>query len=125
MVQTSPVINDEKMENQPGTVESLIDRAKSYAEARLDILRLKGIDKLSAIISLIVSMIAVLLISFIFVMFLSIGIAIYLGELLGNYYFGFLIMAAFYLITGLLLFKFRDKWLKAPIVNSLIKSLLD
>jgi hypothetical protein len=119
------VINVKEMDNQSSTIETLIDRAKSYAETRLHILRLKGIDKLSAIISLIVSMIAVLLISFIFVMFLSIGIAIYLGELLGNYYFGFLIMAAFYLITGLLLFKFRDKWLKAPIVNSLIKSLLD
>lgn len=113
------------MENQSSTVESLIDRIKSYVETRIDLLRLKAIDKSSSFLSLLISMIVVILIFFIAVVFLSIGIALFLGDCLGKSYYGFLIVAGLYIITGLVLYLLRDKWLKKPIANSMIKNLLD
>ena len=114
-----------EMENQTSPVESLIDRVKSYVETRIDLLRLKAIDKSSSFLSLLISMIVVILMSFIFVMLLSIGVALLLGDLLGKTYYGFFIVAGFYLLIGLLLFSFRNKWLKNPIANSMIKNLTD
>ena len=113
------------MENQSSPVESLIDRVKSYVETRIDLLRLKAIDKSSSFLSLLISMVVVLLTGFIFVMLLSVAVALFLGECLGKAYYGFLIVAGFYLITGLVLYALRDKWLKKPIANSMIKNLMD
>ena len=113
------------MENQSSPVESLIDRVKSYVETRVDLLKLKGIDKSSSFLSLLISMLVVILISFISVMLLSVGIALFLGDLLGKSYYGFFIVAGFYLITGIVLYTYKDKWLKTPIANSMIKKLME
>ena len=113
------------MENQSTPVESLIDRVKSYVETRIDLLRLKAIDKSSSLLSLLISMIVVILIGFISLMLLSIGIALLLGEWLGKSYYGFFIVTGLYIITGLVLYSSRDKILKSPIANSMIKKLMD
>ena len=113
------------MENESTPVESLIDRVKSYVETRIDLLKLKGIDKSSSFLSLLIAMVVVILISFIALMLLSVGMALFLGDLLGKPYYGFFIMAVLYLITGLVIYSNRDKWLKKPIANSMIKKLLE
>ncbi len=113
------------MENQSTPVESLFDRVKSYVETRIDLLRLKAIDKSSSFLSLLISMIVVILVGFISIMMLSVGIALLLGDWLGKAYYGFFIVAVLYIITGLVLYSSREKWLKAPIANSMIKKLMD
>ncbi len=77
------------METQSSTVESLIDRVKIYVETRIDLLRLKAIDKSSSFLSLLISMLVVILIFFIAILMLFIGIALLIGDLLGNSYYGF------------------------------------
>lgn len=114
-----------EIENQSSPVESLIDRVKSYVETRIDLLRLKAIDKSSSFLSLLISMIVVILVSFISLIMLSVGIALLLGDWLGKSYYGFFIVAGFYLIAGLVLYSLREKWLKSPIANSMIKNLMD
>ena len=113
------------MENQSTPVESLIDRVKSYVETRIDLLRLKAIDKSSSFLSLLISMVIVILVSFISVIMISVGIALLLGDLLGKSYYGFFIVGALYLIAGLILFSAREKWLKTPIANSMIHKLME
>lgn len=124
-LQTSSGDKHIDMENQSTPVESLVDRVKSYVETRIDLLRLKAIDKSSSFLSFFISLIVVILISFISVILLSVGIALLLGDLLGKLYYGFFIVAGFYLITGLVLYSLREKWLKAPIADSMIKKLMD
>ena len=113
------------MENESTPVESLIDRVKSYVETRIDLLKLKGIDKSSSFLSFLISMVVVILISFIAVMLLSVGVALLLGDLLGKAYYGFFIVAVLYIITGIVLYSNRNKWLKKPIANSMIKKLME
>jgi energy-coupling factor transporter transmembrane protein EcfT len=113
------------MENQSTPVESLIDRVKSYVETRIDLLRLKAIDKSSSFLSLLIAMLIVILVAFISIMLLSVGIALLLGDLLGKSYYGFFIVAGLYLITGLFLFSSHEKLLKSPIANSMIKKLME
>ena len=115
----------EVKEHQSTPVESLVDSVKDYVDTRLDLLKLKGIDKSSSFLSLLISMLVIILIGFLSVIFLSIGIALLLGDLLGNSYYGFFIVTGLYVITGLVLYSSREKLLKTPIANSMIKKLME
>lgn len=113
------------MENESSSVESLLDRVKDYVETRIDLLKLKAVDKSSSVISAFTSMFIIVVICFVGFILLNIGIALLLGDLLGKFYYGFFIVTGFYIITGIVLYAFKDKWLKAPVADMMIKSLLD
>ncbi len=113
------------MENQNSSIEALWDKVRSYVETRIELVKLKAIDKSSSVISGLASMIIVVMSCFIFLGLFNIGLALLLGELLGKAYYGFFVLAGLYLIIGLVLYKSRDKILKTPIINSIVKSMLD
>ena len=113
------------MENQTTSIESLWERVKSYIETRSELLKLKAIDKISSIATGIGSMIIVLMISTIFLSLFNIGLALLLGDLLGKAYYGFFVLAGIYGIIGLVLYTSRDKILKTPIIDAMVKKLLD
>jgi ABC-type transport system involved in cytochrome bd biosynthesis fused ATPase/permease subunit len=64
------------------------------------------------------------LVFFFFTLILSIGIAYFLSELLGNLYVGFFIVALFYLVIGILFHYFLYDWIKKPIGDSIVKQIL-
>ena len=112
------------MDNQPeDSIQSLVDRTKDYVETRVELLKLKAVDKSADVISSVASKLVSAAIMIFFFIILSIGIALLLGELLGKTYYGFFVLAALYLITGLLFRSFGDKWIKEPVSTLLIKKL--
>lgn len=56
-----------------------------------------------------------------FLVFLTFGLAFLIGSLLGNYAFGFFILAGFYMLLGLLLYFKRGPWIVNPVVRILEK----
>ena len=122
---TQPRNKSFKMENQvKDNIESLFEKTGDYLETRVDLYKLKAVDTSSDMISSLVSKLIVLFVFAIFIVVLNIGIAIFLGELFGRSYYGFFIVAGFYLIVGLIFNSMRHKWFKEPIADSLIKKLL-
>lgn len=107
-------------EARTGVFESLFDRTKEYAETRIELMKYKAIRKVADIISHAVSAAAIIFLSFFFLIFLSAGAALWIGEMLGHSYQGFLIVAGFYLLVALIIYLSRDKWIKMPVANSLI-----
>ena len=114
-----------EMDNKTTSAETLLANIRDYIETRINLLKLKAIDKSSGVISSVASVAFIVILGFIFILLLNIGIALLLGSLLGKAYYGFFILAAIYIIIGIILYNSRDKWLKTPITNSIIKSLLD
>ncbi len=114
-----------EMENQTGTVESLIDRLRNYGETRLELIKLKAINKSSGFVSVLVTYLVLVIILICCFLFINIGIALLLGELLGKSYYGFFIVAALYGVTGVILYKLKDKWIKTPVINMMLKELSD
>jgi len=55
-----------------------------------------------------------------FFMILNIGIALWIGEMLGKSYYGFLILSGFYAILAIIVQIFSNRWIKKPIRNSII-----
>lgn len=112
-----------RMDEQPGNIQLLIDRAGDYLETRLELLKLKATQKSSDIVSSIVATVALVFIMIMFFIILNIGIALIIGELLGKSYYGFFALAGFYLIAGLIFSAFKTKWVKEPVTNSIIKKM--
>ncbi len=113
------------MDNQPNTVETLFKKTGDYLEGRIDLMKLQAVNKTSEIVSSLVSNVIILLIVILMLLILNIGIAFWLGDITGKTYYGFFIVSAFYLVLGLVLYTSRDKWLKIPVQDKMVKRMLD
>lgn len=113
------------MDNQNSSIESLWDRARNYIETRFELIKLKSIDKVGSIAGGLISMLVLLVVFFMFILLLNIGLALWVGKCLGESYYGFLALAGFYAIIGIIFYLGRNSWIKGPVNNMLIKKLLD
>ena len=59
-----------------------------------------------------------------FTLFINVGLSLFIGSLLNEYYLGFFIISAFYLVLALMLYVFKDKIIKIPVTNLIILKLL-
>jgi hypothetical protein len=114
------------MSNQPTStlIESLFGQSKEYVTNRLQLYKLKAIDKTSSVVSAVVLGLALFIIFFIFFIVFNIGIALLIGDLVGRSSWGFLIWAGFYLIVGLVVFFSRNKLVKTPVTGMIINKFL-
>lgn len=113
------------MDNQNSSLESLWDKVRNYIETRFELIKLKSIDKAGSLVSGIVSTTVLILIFFNFFLMINIAIALWIGDCLGEYYYGFFAIAGFYAIIGIIFYLGRNNWIKKPVNNTLIKKLLD
>jgi hypothetical protein len=112
------------MEEKVSSLESLLERAEEYGKTSLELIKLKTLDKTADAVSSFVPQLAITLAVLVFLLMINIGIALWLGEILGKSWYGFLILAGFYLIIGIVLFLLR-KWLKKLVANIIIKQTLN
>lgn len=112
------------MSNQPHVVESLIGNSTEYVETRINLLKLKIVDKSSDLASSVLSFLPLILLFVLIFILLNIGIALLIGDLIGKSYAGFLVLTGLYIIAGLVLYNGRTKWIKVPFANLLIRKLL-
>lgn len=113
------------MENQPPTFGQLMENAGDYLETRLDLFKLQAISKSSDVTSSLITRITIAVIVSFAVLILNIGLALWIGELLGKTYLGFFVIAGLYGLIALLMHVFRKDWLKEPISSKLIKKMLN
>jgi hypothetical protein len=106
------------------SIKSLIDKSKDYLETKIELTKLKTIDKSADVLSTVVVMVSMILIAFLFILFLSIALALLLGKTLGANYYGFLIVGGFYALMLLVVYTQRGKWIKKPIADGLINKML-
>lgn len=106
-------------------IKLLLEEGKKYAKTNIELYKLKAIDKSTSILSAFVARAIVVFIFALFILLLNIGFAFYLGELLQHTSFGFLILAGFYALLGVLLHLFRDRLLMKPLKNFHIRQILE
>jgi len=104
-------------------VEKLIGDVKEYAETKLDLVALNLQDKGSDIAASAASVVTLGIIILFVLLFLSLGAALILGNYFQDPSIGFFCIAGFYLIVFLLVYINRHKWIKLPLVNSILKKI--
>ena len=106
------------------SIKTLIDKSKDYLETKIELTKLKTIDKSADVLSTVVVMVSMIFFLSLFVLFVSIALALMIGKMLGDVYYGFFIMGGFYAIILLMIYLKREKWIKTPIANGLINKML-
>jgi len=114
------------MESNATTNENLnlYEKAENYTKTSLELIKLKTVSAAADVLSTLTSRIAVGAVVAFFTLFLNIGISLWLGKVLGEYYYGFFIVALFYLIVAILMHTLQHKIIKTPIGNMIISSIL-
>lgn len=113
------------MEEKKAPFESLFEKVKEYVNTTIELTKLKTIDKVSEVISALVVRMGIILLMSFFFLFINIGLAYWIGELIGRIYVGFFIVSGFYLLLaliGILLFKSLKRNLADTIIEQSLKS---
>lgn len=105
-------------------IATLFERAEDYGKTTLKLLKLNTIDKSADVVSSLVSRLVVIMTVVLSILIINIGIALWIGKLLGEAFYGFFVIGGLYAIFAILLQVFRDQWIKYPVSNSIIKQML-
>jgi hypothetical protein len=111
------------MENIFSQVQHLAEEVKAYVNVRIDLAKLTVAETASKIVADTAATIISGLIFLFFLFFASVGLALFLSSLIGNAYSGFLIVAGVYLLLGFLIWLLREKWIRIPVMNAIIRQL--
>ena len=112
------------METPATLFESLFERMEVYSKTTYELSKLKLLQTTINVVNSLVPRLSVMIMIAISGLVLNIGIALFLGEMLGKSYYGFFIVAGFYLVAGIMLHFFLHKWVKKPISELIIKQAL-
>jgi TM2 domain-containing membrane protein YozV len=112
------------MEESP-KIERLISHVKEYAEERFTLIILNVHEKVSKVISKATSFIIFILLGVFTLVFLSMGLAWWIGIQMNQPYTGFLIVGLLYLLIGMVIYAKRKDWIWNPISVAFLKNVGD
>jgi hypothetical protein len=101
-------------------IEETVDNIKDYVNTRYELAGLQVTEKVSGVISNVISGFMILVVIMLAVVLLSFSGAWFLSSVIGHRYSGFLVVGGFYLLAGILLVVFKDKILFRPFRNVII-----
>lgn len=110
-------------------IEMLIDKIEQYSKTTIELYKLKAIDKSTDVFASLASRIIIFIIIALFFIVLTMGVALYLGEVLGKTYYGFFAVAGFYGVVAIILFIIRKPYIEKTfndyIINQIFKEKKD
>jgi hypothetical protein len=113
------------MEDKTNFIDPLIEKAEVYGKTSFELLKLKALDKTADVVSTFVSRSSAILLLSMFTVIVNIGIALWLGDILGKAHYGFFCVAGFYAITGSITWFLMHDRIKRSISNSIISQVLE
>jgi hypothetical protein len=111
------------MEDEKQT-ELFADKMKQqlteYMQLRLDLLKADFTEKTALIFSKMITGIIVLVMAFMVILFGSIALGLYFGNMFGSLVLGFALLTGVYLLLIVLLLLVKDKIIQTPVANQII-----
>lgn len=90
-------------------LSDLMGSIRRYVEIHISLLKLEVMEKTAKIVSLTIAAVFLLTLLMLFLLFLSMAAAMWLGSLLSDPALGYLSVAGFYLIAGVIIYTLRRK----------------
>ena len=87
----------------------MIDILKEYAEKKVDLVKLDLAEKSANVSGFVYFLLIAIIFLAFFIVFLILGLGLWIGYLLGNYAYGLLIMSAFCLIMFIIVLGLRKR----------------
>ncbi len=112
------------MDSHHGTVETIFKKIEDLTINQTEIMKLKMYNKsIDLATFLIMKTISVAIIG-LFLMFINIGISLWLGDLLGKSYYGFLVVGLFYALIAIFIHGVIYKSIQMQISNVFLAKIL-
>ncbi len=112
--------------NQKSAVEQeageLLDHIKDYVETQGEITRLTILDKMSQAAGAALGGFIIGFLYFLFFIFAGFAIAYVIAEYTGHTYIGFICVAGFYLVAGILFAWKKKEWIQKPLSDKIIRN---
>lgn len=112
--------------NQKAKVEQeageLLDHIKDYVESRSELTRLTVLDKASQAAGAAMGGFIIGFLYFLFFIFAGFAIAYLIAEYTGHTYVGFISVAGFYLLAGILIAWKKQEWIQKPLSDKIIRN---
>jgi len=105
-------------------IDKLIDSVNHYFETKLDLFKIEAKEELISFASKFIYWLIIGIIGLFFILMISVSLGLYLGSILGNTFYGFLIISAFYFLLFLLLFLFREQLHLVDKIENLLNNAL-
>ncbi len=112
------------MDATTSILEPVLDSIRDYSKTSLELLKLQSVDKTADMLSTLTSRLIFISFAFLFFVILQIALALWLGDLMGRPFYGFLAMAALDAALCLIAFLLH-KTLKKNINDLVITGLLN
>ena len=112
------------MDENLKAVELLLEKAVDYGKTGFELVKLRSVEKISDVVSSIIPHSVVLILISSFMLFLNLGLAFWIGDILGKTYYGLLLWPGFMEFADSFLHFFMHKWFKRVIGNYFIKTVL-
>jgi len=111
------------METIGDQVKNFTAHVEEYIRTREQLTKLTVAEKSSEIAGELFSAIVLVIIFSMVFIFISFAGAYYIAEVTGKTYMGFISVTGFYLLIGIILAMNKNRWLKEPVMNSIIKNI--
>lgn len=111
------------MKDKAIIVEMLVEKIEEYAKTSVELYKLKAIDKGTDVFTSFISRVVIISIIALFFLLITIGLSLYLGDVLGKTYYGFFAVAGIYIGIGIILLIFRKSWLENPLNDYIVRQI--
>lgn len=112
------------MEDLSLLIKYLIRLAESYFKTNLELVKMKAVsnatDIAASIMTRIIKYVVILIVVFLF----SVGLSLWIGDLVGKSYYGFFIVAALNVLIAMII-RYKPNFVKMRVKDSLIVKILN
>ncbi len=113
------------MEDQITHIQVLLSKSETFARTGVELIKLKAISKSADLLSTIAVKVVIGTVLLLGFLFMSAGLALWIGSATGEYWLGFLSVGGLYLLCGFVLFVFRHRWIRVVVRDRFIASALN
>jgi len=110
---------------EKGKIHKLVDSAGNYIESSIDILKLQTADRISKILASVISDCLMIMVVFMCILFVSLGLAFFLADMIGSTYAGFMMTGGIYLLIGFILLMMKSNGMEKFFRNRIIQKMFD
>lgn len=105
-------------------LEDLTVNINRYLKINIDLIKLEATEQSSVIGSILISNIIMLLVTFLLILFASIGAGFYISDYYANNYSGFIVVAGVYFLIALVVLLIKRNFIEKLIRDKIIYKML-
>ena len=110
------------MEDQ-SKIQQIIQHVEKYVSTTVELYKLKAYQKVAEIATTVITSVLMAFFGILFLIFVSIGLAVYLGEIMGRMHYGFMIVAGIYLLLAVIIYMLSKKVLKDKFNTMIVRKI--